>query len=229
MMSPPRLVIFDLDGTLVDSGARIVEIMTASIKAHECVVPPAGLMRSGIGLPLVKMYQRVLPHISPAACQSMADFQTELGRRGRESGEAPDPAFPGARAALEDLDRAGHLLAVSTSKSRAGADYVLKGHGYDTFFAHVRCPDEGHAKPHPDAVHDILAKTGVEPRHTVLVGDTETDMMTAANAGVVALGVGWGYHEGHRLRDAGAAAIAEAFAEVPMLVRDMLVRELIGV
>ncbi len=222
MSKPLRLVIFDLDGTVIDSLATITRSMTDAMAAHGEGPPAPELVRASIGLPLLQMYERVAPHLGHEQWDAMVRLHGEIARGRRARGELLEPLFPGARKTMDVLNEAGHLLAVSTSKSRAGTDHALAGHGITSLFVQVRCPDNGHMKPHPDAIHDVLAATGVEPERTVFVGDTQTDMKTAANAGVAAIGAGWGYHPVEQLLDTGAVAIAQDFAELPALVNELI-------
>jgi len=220
--TPLRLVIFDFDGTIVDSHARITEVMQEAIRTHGFAAPTNELLRSCIGLPVVQMYEVLVPDADPKAWHSMRDFQIEAGRINREEGGAPEPLFPGALEALAELDAAGHLLAITTNKGRPGLDHDLFGHDIDGLFVTTRSAHDGHLKPHPDAVHDILRKTGVEAANCVLIGDTETDILTAVNASVKALGVAWGYHPPETLLKVGADGIAGSFNQVPALVDQML-------
>jgi len=221
---PLSLVIFDFDGTIVDSHARISDIMQTAIKEHGFPSPTNELLRSCIGLPVVEMYEILVPGADQAACLSMRDFQIEAGRVHRDGGGGPEPLFPGALEALGKLDAAGHLLAITTNKGRPGLDHDLIGHNIDGIFVTTRSAHDGHLKPHPDAVHDVLRKTGVEARNCVLVGDTETDILTATNAGVKSIGVAWGYHAPESLTKVGADAVAGSFNQLPALVAGLLGR-----
>ena len=221
-VDPLSLVIFDFDGTIVDSHARITQIMQLAIKEHGFAAPIDALLRSCIGLPVVQMYETLVPGADQAACLSMRDFQIEAGRLHRDAGGGPEPLFSGALDALNVLDAAGHLLAITTNKGRPGLDHDLIGHKIDGIFVTTRSAHDGHLKPHPDAVHDVLRKTGVEAQNCVLVGDTETDILTAANAGVKSIGVAWGYHAPESLTKVGADALAGSFDELPALVEGLL-------
>lgn len=218
-----RLVIFDFDGTIVDSHARIAATMKSAIREHGFDAPDDDLLRTSIGLPVVKMYEVLLPHAGPEVWNSLRDYQVEAGRKAREAGAGPEPLFAGAPEALAELDAAGHLLAVTTNKGRPGLDHDLNGHDLVKLFVTTRSAHDGHLKPHPDAVHDILRKTGVDAANCVLVGDTETDILTATNAGVKSIGVAWGYHAPESLTKVGASAIASSFNQVPLLVEELLV------
>ncbi len=217
-----RLVIFDFDGTIVDSHTRIARVMTDVIVGHGFAAPDPAELKAAIGLPVIKMYELLTPEAGPETWSTMRDQQVAHGAKLRESGGGPEPLFPGALEAFGVLEEAGHLLAITTNKGRPGLDHDLIGHDMARFFVTTRSAHDGHLKPHPDAVHDILAKTGVEAANCVLVGDTETDVLTATNAGVKALGVAWGYHAPESLLKAGAVAVASSFNQLPLLVEEHL-------
>jgi len=219
---PLRLVIFDLDGTLIDSAGGIHSCILKSLERH--ALPPVSFdfVRGGIGLGLAAAWKRLVPEADEEMVIALTDTYREFFLASRAAGEEQDPLFPGTKEALVALDQAGHLLGIATNKGRPGVHHALDLHNLDGLFVVIRSAHDGHPKPHPDAIHDILAKTGVEARHTVFVGDTETDMLTAENAGVAALGVAWGYHSPETLRRTGARAIAQDFSELPALVAELI-------
>jgi phosphoglycolate phosphatase len=215
---PLRLVIFDLDGTLVDSAGGIHRCISKTLERHELPPVTYEFVLGGIGLGLAEAWARIAPDADDKMVAALTETYREVFLAARAAGEEQDPLFPGAKEALADLDAAGHLMGIATNKGRPGVSHVLDLHGIGGHFVAIRSAHDGPAKPHPDAILDVLAKTGAEARHTVFVGDTETDMITAQNAGVAALGVGWGYHPPNRLLGLGAKAVAQDFAEVPELV-----------
>ncbi len=222
MSDPLTLVIFDLDGTLVDSLDGIHACMTRTLERHGMPPLDRDIVRGGIGLSLEGAWAQLLPDASPADVAALTDTYKQLFLANRAAGHDRDALFPDAKAVLTALDGKGHLLAIATNKGRPGVEHVLNLHGLDGQFIAIRSAHDGPTKPHPDAVHDILRATGAEARHTVFVGDTETDMLTAKNANVAALGVGWGYHEPQMLLNAGAKAIAPEFAALPDLIDEVL-------
>jgi phosphoglycolate phosphatase len=179
-------------------------------------------VKGGIGLGLREAWQRIVPEADEAMVTQLAETYRDYFLATRAAGEERDPLFPGTRAALEALDQAGHLLGIATNKGRPGVHHVLGQHGLDGMFIAIRSAHDGPAKPHPGALLDVLAKTGAAPERSVFVGDTETDMMTAENAGIAALGVAWGYHSPEQLLHRGAKGIARDFGELPALVREII-------
>jgi phosphoglycolate phosphatase len=207
-----QLVVFDWDGTLMDSEARIVACMQAAAQDAGLPVPSHAAARDIIGLGLAEAIAKLF------AGQATTAF-AELGERYRHHwlGEqlAPAPLFDGAREVLQHLEEAGYLLAVATGKSRRGLDRVLEETALGHHFVFSRCADEAFSKPHPQMLLDILARVGVEPAETLVVGDTEYDMGMAGNAGAHAVGVSHGVHSPERLLRSGAITCLNDLWELP--------------
>jgi len=196
-----QLVVFDWDGTLMDSEARIVACLQAAANDAGIATPSHAAARDIIGLGLDEAIARLFPgQDSRTLARVVAGYRHHwLGE-----GLAPAPLFAGAREVLDRLEEAGYLLAVATGKSRRGLDKVLDETGLGHHFVATRCADEAHSKPHPQMLLDILERVGMMPGQALVVGDTEYDMAMAANAGSHALGVGHGVHTAARLLDSGA-------------------------
>jgi phosphoglycolate phosphatase len=217
-MAPPhpyRLIVFDVDGTLVDSQAGIVASMADAFDRIGLPDPGAEATRRVVGLSLEEAIARLLPHGSddPRLAQAAAAYrQAYLARRSRPDYE--EPLFPGVRAALEALDHPEVCLGVATGKSRRGLDATLERHGLTGRFVTTQTGDEGPGKPHPRMLVEAMRDVGAAPQETVLIGDTVFDIEMAANAGVPAYGVAWGYHASEELSQAGARAILQTFDEL---------------
>ncbi len=224
MSEPLTLVIFDLDGTLVDSLDGIYRCIGRTLERHALPPVTRDFVRGGIGLSLTDAWARLVPLASETAVAALTETYKQEFLASRAAGEERDPLFPGAVAGLEALNERGHLLSIATNKGRPGVHHALDLHKISHHFVTIRSAHDGPTKPHPDAVHDILRATGVEARHAVFIGDTETDMQTALNGGVAAIGVGWGYHGPDALVAAGAKAIAPDFETLTGLIDEVLGR-----
>lgn len=190
------LLVFDWDGTLMDSIHRIV----ASMEAAAEDVGLAPLQRTDvlniIGLGLPEAIARLFP-AAPAAARSR--FAERYRHYFVDASPIPAPLFPGATETLQQLRDQGYLLAVATGKARRGLDRALADTGCTHFFHASRCADEAPSKPHPQMLFDIMTELAVGPLRTLMIGDTEFDMQMAADAGVPALGVSYGVHTAERL------------------------------
>lgn len=205
-----RLVVFDWDGTLMDSEAQIVAAMQASIVDLGCAPRTDAQCRNIIGLGLQEAIDALYPGTDAA-------FRTAFVARYRHhwfAGKSGSRLFPGARDTLERLHGAGYLLAVATGKGRAGLDRVLAETGLDALFHATRCSDETHSKPHPRMLNELLAELGCDAGAAVMVGDTEFDMEMANNAGTGAIAVSYGVHEPERLLRHRPLACLDAIEEL---------------
>jgi phosphoglycolate phosphatase len=198
-----QLVVFDWDGTLMDSEARIVGCMQAAARDAGLAEPSREAARDIIGLGLGEAIAKLFDGHSPDAHARVAEGYRHHWLGGEL---APSPLFDGARELLAELDAAGYLLAVATGKSRRGLDRVFEETGLGHHFVASRCADEAFSKPHPQMLLDILDRVGVEAADTLMVGDTEYDMQMAVNAGTHALGMAHGVHSPERLLNSGAQA-----------------------
>jgi phosphoglycolate phosphatase len=210
------LIVFDWDGTLMDSETKIVRCMQAAAADTGIADPGADAIRDIIGLGLGEAMQVLFPE-QPAA------RRTELVDRYRQHFleiDATDmPLFPGVAHGLMQLADQGYLLAIATGKARRGLNRVLDETGMRHLFASSRCADEAFSKPHPKMLEDILDETGVSHDRALMVGDTVYDMEMARSARVAGLGVSYGVHARERLLDSGALACLDSFPEVCAWVR----------
>ena len=195
------LIVFDWDGTLMDSEARIVVCMQRAASDIGLPVPSGAATREIIGLGLAEAVQRLFPQADASGVETLVDAY----RRHWLGDEVEAAAmFAGARQLLEGLHGAGHLLAVATGKSRRGLDKVLDESGLGNFFHATRCADETFSKPHPQMLEEILTDLDTRPAAALMVGDTEYDMQMARSARVSAVGMAHGVHAVERLLAHGA-------------------------
>jgi phosphoglycolate phosphatase len=212
-----RLVVFDMDGTLIDSAAMIVAAMDAAWCAEGLAPPDRARTLSIVGLSLPVAMAQLAPALPEARRDRLvAAYKAAFGAlRATELA----PLYPGARAALEALAaRPGTLLGIATGKSRRGLDHVLQAHGLADFFATMQVADDHPSKPDPSMLQAARAQTGAT--RAVMVGDTTFDIDMARAAGMPAVGVAWGYHPPEALVASGAAVVIAAFdALLPALER----------
>lgn len=221
-MSDLRLVIFDVDGTLVDSAGDIYGAMTRAYADVGLVAPSPEAVRAIIGLSLDSAFRRLSPATDAATNARLIEGYKDAYLEMRiEHGVADSsPLFPGAREALEALQTdPWTILAVATGKSRRGLDKLIEGHKLEGVFVSRQVADDHPSKPNPSMIHAALAETGVAASRAVMIGDTSYDMDMARAAGVRSIGVAWGYHAADTL---GADAIAPDFAAIPNLVQALL-------
>ncbi|MCF6338538.1 MAG: HAD-IA family hydrolase [Gammaproteobacteria bacterium] len=205
-----ELVVFDWDGTLMDSEAHIVTSMQRTLKDLDLPVLAREKIRDIIGLGLREAILRLLPD-----CDD--DVLLTITERYRHHFFTDDPCepFAGAEQVLQDLHEAGYLLAVATGKGRRGLDRVLQSTGFSQYFTETRCADETHSKPHPQMLLDIMDMLDVDAKRTLMVGDTEYDLEMANAACTAAVGVDYGVHTRERLMACSPLACLSSITELP--------------
>jgi phosphoglycolate phosphatase len=193
-----ELVVFDWDGTLVDSAAHIVDSIQRAARDVNVPAPSEADARHIIGLGLTDAMEYLFPQLT-------ADMYPRVAEQYRQHyllGEHVVKLFEGVEEGIARLHRSGHLLAVATGKSRRGLDRALEETGLGRFFHATRCGDEGFPKPHPDMLDFLVDGLAVERSAAVMVGDTTHDLEMARAASVDAVAVAYGAHDPQTLRAA---------------------------
>lgn len=207
-----KLVVFDCDGTLVDSQHMIIDAMHATYDKLSLPQEADMKVRSIVGLSLVEAMAMLRPEDEQAFHEEMAEiYKREFYRLRVEEAAQPDPLYPGTREVLEALSNDGFLLGVATGNSQRGLARVIKEHDLEGVFVTLQTADGHPSKPHPSMVQTAMVEAGADPTTTLMVGDTSYDMMMARSAGVCAVGVKWGYHSEHELREGGAHHLLESY------------------
>jgi phosphoglycolate phosphatase len=200
---PPKVVIFDWDGTLMDSVGHIVDSLMYAANLYELPLT-RHQAANVIGLGLPEAMAALFPH-HPHLC---AEIQAEYSRH-YVANSSQTQLFAGIPELLDDLDAKGVLLAVATGKSRAGLDRVLAQSGTTDRFAITRCAGETQSKPHPQMLQDIVEYLGLPPNQCVMVGDTTYDLEMAANMGMPSIGVSYGVHPAAQLQQYHPRAVVD--------------------
>lgn len=206
-----QLVIFDWDGTLMDSTGHIVASIQAAAQDLGFPPPPEDKARSVIGLSLDRALATVMPGLSPETARAFAlAYRERYLAEGRDEGAL----YPGTEALLDRLDESGVWSAVATGKGRQGLDRAMGEMGVEDRFVVTRCADESRSKPHPQMLEDILTFTGLDPAQALMVGDTSYDLDMARALSMPAVGVCDGAHEPARLRASRPLALLEHVGEL---------------
>lgn len=209
------LVIFDWDGTVMDSTARIVECMHRAGADLALPVLDDEAVRGIIGLGLPEAIRALYPDVDDHGVGRMRDC---YARHFVAAEREPSPLYPGALETLAALRDGGLRLAVATGKSRKGLDRVWTGSDLGHWFHASRCADESVSKPAPAMVEELLAELAVRPERAVVVGDTAFDLEMALAAGVDRIGVSYGAHPVERLSPFQPLAVIDALPELLPLV-----------
>ncbi|WFU03541.1 HAD-IA family hydrolase [Rhizobium sp. CB3171] len=205
-----KLVLFDCDGTLVDSVRLIHEVMARTFVDFGHKRPDVASTKSIIGLSLDIAIARMQgkPHVDDEAIAMTAHYKS-IFPDVRDEGDMQTPLFDGIKPLIETLAARDELLiGAVTGKSRRGLEHILEANGFTPYFAVSRTADDCPSKPHPAMVTECCSETGMDPHDTIVIGDAVYDMQMAKAAGATAIGVAWGYASVEELLAAGADTIA---------------------
>lgn len=210
-----KLAIFDCDGTLVDSQHSIIASMNAAFDVHNVPRASREAIRRVVGLPLLDAVAQLIPGAASDLIEGVREEYGHAWHHIRETEGLDEPLFPGLIETLDRLEAEGWLLGVATGKSRRGLDGTLEKHSILERFVTLQTADRARGKPDPEMVQLAMLETGAEAGDTVMIGDTTFDMEMAVSAGVMAIGVSWGYHDVEELKITGAAEVIDAFEDLP--------------
>jgi len=210
-MTGYKLVIFDWDGTLMDSIDHIVSSMQAAANVIGLVKPSNDEVKQIIGLSLPVALKTLFVDITDVqVAQMLAQYKSEY----LTGDQTPTPLFDNARELLIQLQIQGKLLAVATGKGRTGLNRVLAASETAQYFDTTRCAGEMPSKPDPTMLNSILAELDVEPHEAIMIGDTSHDLSMAQNAGVPSIGVTFGVHSKDVLNQYNPIAVVDSIAEL---------------
>lgn len=218
-----RLIVFDMDGTLIDTQALISEHMGAAFTSLELVPPTPAQVRQIIGLSLPVAVGQLAGTNDIDVIEGIVGQYKSLYKASLEHDFDREPLYPGAREALDRLrEQKGTVLGIATGKGLTGVARILGNHGIEGHFVTLQTPDHNPSKPHPGMLLSAMADTGAEPYQTVMIGDTVYDMELARAAKVRAIGVSWGYHEPNELLKAGAGTLIHEYSELDAAIERVL-------
>lgn len=213
------LLIFDWDGTLIDSAAKIVTCMQYAAEESGVDPLPDEPIRQIIGLSLPQAIAVLYPNESPALHE---DIRQRYVSHYIGMDQTPTPLFAGVTETLHTLRDAGYTLAVATGKARRGLDRVLEQMNMQKFFHATRCADETRSKPHPQMLHELLDFFVCEPEQALMVGDSCYDMEMAQAAGVPRVAVSYGAHSIEQMLRYEPVACLDRFADLLPVVTSIV-------
>ena len=212
------LIVWDWDGTIMDSTPTIVHCIQQSCRDLGFKVPDDALASSVIGLGIHDSLRRAVPWVDPAHFQKLTDrFRFHYLANDHEL-----DLFVGIRELLESLRADKYLLGVATGKSRVGLDRSLKHHQIGHLFHETRTADESFSKPHPGMLLELSDVTQVPTRRILMIGDTTHDLDMAANAGVDAVAVTYGAHPPETLKESPSLAHVDNVTQLSQWLKENL-------
>lgn len=205
-----QLIVFDWDGTILDSAGAIVRSIQAACRDLGLAEPSDAQAKHVIGLGLLDAMRYAVPDLPLDRYQAMV----ERYRFHYLSGDKSLTLFKGIPELLARLKAAGHMLAIATGKSRIGLDRALDHSGLREYFMGSRCADECHSKPNPQMLEELMREFGVDAAATLMIGDTSHDLLMAVHAGVDGLAVTYGAHPHDHLLEHHPVACVHDVAEL---------------
>ena len=215
MDSKIQFIVFDWDGTLMDSEEQIVSCLHAAIADLQLEPMDDDTVKNVIGLGLREAIDTLVPGRDDRFHQAFVDFYREHWFRSESSS-----LFEGVRETLEALKQRNLMLGVATGKARRGLERVLDETGLGSFFDATRCADEALSKPHPQMLLELMETLDVTPGRTLMVGDTEYDMEMATNAGAGKIAVNSGVHTEERLQRHTPLVCLNRIMDMPAWLED---------
>mgnify|MGYP003591898840 FL=1 len=212
------LIIFDLDGTLINSEAIILEAQYETFKRCGRVHPgrEAGLGIVGLTLDIAMAQLAGLAEPDDVLTETYRQVFSGMRVRAETDPSLDEPLFAGVAETLAELKRqSGLKLGIATGKSRKGAEFIVARHGWQGLFDTVQSADDAPSKPHPGMIQRAMAETGAAPARTAMVGDSSFDIEMAVAAGVVPVAVSWGFQPVEKLVTLGARYVLREFPELP--------------
>ncbi|PZN99438.1 MAG: HAD family hydrolase [Hyphomicrobiales bacterium] len=212
------LIIFDLDGTLINSEAILLAAQVETFARHGLIHPgrEAGLGIVGLTLDVALKRLAGLDQPDDALTETYRQVFGAMRRQAETDASLDEPLFPGVAETLALLvSRPGLKLGIATGKSRRGAEYIIERHGWQDLFSIVQTADDAPSKPHPGMILRAMAETGVAPERTAMVGDSSFDIEMAVAAGVVPVAVSWGFQPVASLVGLGARHVLDSFTDLP--------------
>lgn len=218
-----KLVVFDMDGTLIDTHGLIAEQMGVAFTGAGLPAPTPEASKRVIGLSLPVAIGQLIGSDDDALIERLVESYRSNYRASLAQSSEREPLFPGTLAMLERLHAQDDtLLGIATGKGLTGVHRILGNHGIATHFTTLQTPDHNPSKPHPGMLLRAMAETGAAPHETIMIGDTTFDIQLANAAGARAIGVTWGYHDPDELIAAGAAAMIDHYDELDATLERLL-------
>jgi len=215
IMQDYKLVIFDWDGTLMDSVDRIVSSMQSAAMTVGLTVPSNDAVKQIIGLSIPEALKELFSGITDESIEVM---RLQYKYQYIDGDNTPTPLFDHAINLLTQLKQKNKLLAVATGKGREGLNRVLHISETRDYFHTTRCAGEMPSKPNPEMLHSILAELDVAPHEAIMIGDTSHDLKMAQNAGVDSVGVTYGVHSKQILEQYNPKAVVNSLADLQQLL-----------
>ena len=212
-------VIFDLDGTLLDTIGGITDSVNAALRRWDCPLRTVAEVRDFVGNGLRRTLALAIP-----GGETFPDFEAALAyliQHYEQHCLENSPPYPGVQALLSELKAEGYKLAIVSNKTDPAVQTLCRRYFAGSVDCAIGEKPSNRRKPAPDAVLEAMARLGASPSSTVYVGDSEVDLLTAENSGIPCISVLWGFRDKPRLLEAGAKHFAAHAAQIPELIKEL--------
>lgn len=210
MTKRKKLIIFDWDGTVMDSVPKIVNTMNSAAQSLKLTPPSDAQTKNIIGMSLEKAMTVLFPEHDSLHAQLVAAYKEHY----LTVDTTPTPLFPHVKSTLKNLLEKNYLLAVATGKSRVGLDRLLAQSGLGEYFVATRTSCEAQSKPHPDMLRQLVSEINIPVSQALMIGDTKIDMQMAKSANMDAIGVTFGVHDKQALMQHTPLATVDCFSQL---------------
>jgi phosphoglycolate phosphatase len=215
-MQDVKVVIFDWDGTVMDSIDKIVNSVRIAAERLSLPVPTEHAAKQIIGLSLDPAFKTLFPDSSATERELLSEHYKDVYSN---VDRTPTPLFDGAEHVFSSLRQRGYQLAVATGKARRGLDRMFAETKTGHHFVTSRCSDEAQSKPHPQMLEHILTELQLTPQQAVMIGDSRYDLMMAHSIGMPRIGVTHGVHGHHEFAPFAPHAVIDSLAELLEILR----------
>lgn len=213
------LLIFDWDGTLIDSTGKITHCVQQAAMQVGLPVLPRTTIKSIIGLGLPEAIQTLYPEADATIREQLRIAYSDIFLSSDQ--RSGSDLYEGVESGLQQLRHQGHILAVATGKSRRGLNRVLDAFNWQDFFDATRCADETASKPNPLMLYQLLAELNTPVEQALMIGDTSFDLAMAQNAGMRSIGVSYGAHPVEHLTPLQPVSIIDQFSEIHSIIDNL--------
>lgn len=211
MLNSYKLVIFDWDGTIMDSISHIVVCIQHAAEANGLIPPDEQSIKDIIGMSLPNAFETLF---STNFVEHYENFRSAYKEKYHTNEEAKLPLFDDVENLLETLQQKNKKLAVATGKGRPGLDKLMRDHNMERFFEFSRTSDEAQSKPSPDMLQQILDYFEMSASEAIMIGDSVHDLNMAKQAGMDRIGVSFGAHDKDKLAEFGPVAVIDSYKEL---------------
>lgn len=213
------LLIFDWDGTLIDSTAKITHCVQQAASQVGLPILPRSTIKTIIGLGLPEAIQTLYPDAGTDIREQLRIAYSDIFLSSDQ--RSGSDLYEGVESGLQQLKDQGHTLTVATGKSRRGLNRVLSAFNWQNFFAATRCADETASKPNPLMLNQLLAEFNTSADQAIMIGDTTFDLAMAQNANMRSIGVSYGAHPIEQLSALNPISIIDHFSEIHSIIEKL--------